>query len=143
MLLEKIKKDSLIARKNSDSYAKSMLITLSGELETEAKRTGKEITDENVLALIKSYVKNNIKAISKMKDSNADKNEVASLEKDNAFWDTYLPSQMSESELRSVIEVQVNSGENIGGVMSYLKKNHSAQYDAGMASKITRELISK
>lgn len=143
MLLERIKNDSLKARKESDSYSKSMLITLFGELETSAKRSGNEITDQDALSLIKSYIKNNNKAIEELKSKNSDVYAIASIEKDNKFWENYLPLQMSESELNSVIEKQINAGENIGGVMAYLKKNYNAQYDASMASKIVRNMLNK
>lgn len=143
MLLERIKNDSLKARKESDSYSKSMLITLFGELETSAKRSGNEIMDQDALSLIKSYIKNNNKAIEELKSKNSDVYAIASIEKDNKFWENYLPLQMSESELNSVIEKQINAGENIGGVMAYLKKNYNAQYDASMASKIVRNMLNK
>jgi uncharacterized protein YqeY len=136
MLIDKLKKDRMIARKSKNTYSTSMLTTLLGDLETKAKSSGKEMTDEGAIALMKSFVKKNTQAIEKMGVSE----KANELRNDNDFWNEYLPSVMSEDRLREIITTLVNDGESIGGVMKHLKINFPDQYDGGLASKIFRDI---
>lgn len=136
MLIDELKKDRMVARKGKDAYSTSMLTTLLGDLETKAKTSGKEISDEDAIALMKSFVKKNIQAIEKMGGSE----KANELKKDNDFWNKYLPNVMSEEKLRNIVSELVKDGENIGGVMKHLKINFPDQYDGGLASKIFRSL---
>lgn len=137
-LLEKIKNKRLSARKKSDKYVTSMLTTLIGGLENNAKKTGKEVTDANVVDLIKSYIKNNKKSISEMSDINCE--QAVSLSNDNDFWFDFLPKQLSNDELEAIIKEKIDEGQNIGMIMKYLSANYKDQYEGKNASMIINKL---
>lgn len=53
-----------------------------------------------------------------------------------------LPKQMSESELRDIIDTIVtNRANNIGLVMKELKSSYNGQYNGKTASKIIKEIL--
>ena len=144
MLRDKIKGDLRQHRMNAredikSKYAAGVLLTLLGELETLEKR-GEIIDDIKVVALTKKYLEcssqNQLNAVT-TEDFAKFGVEVIALNE-------YLPKQLGEEELATVIEFFL-SGEpdaNIGTVMKFLKEGYTGMYDGAMASKITRELIS-
>lgn len=90
--------------------------------------------DKEVTALITKSIKN-LKTIGSS-DSEA---EVKVLEK-------YLPKQISESDLRSEIELIINTNsydgmKDMGKVMGELKANYDGQYNGGVASGIIKEFL--
>lgn len=129
MLYQTIKVDRMFAMKNRDKVAKSVLTTLLGELEGNAKRSGSEVSDNDVLRLIKKFIDANKESL-QHKDN-------PDLETENALLAEYLPKQMSEDELRSVI--QALGDVHIGLVMKHLKQHYNGQFDGNLASKIAKE----
>lgn len=143
-LLQRIKNDKNIHRKaavtSKDDPAKqlysktcsSILTTLIGELETKSKASGKETTDTDVLAAIKKFLKG-IEEILALGSNPASEIEKKCLE-------SYLPSQMSEEEIRSVIS-RIHDPRSVGEIMTYMKTTHNGQYDGSLVSKIAKEFI--
>ena len=73
MLLNKIKADQLAARKAKDGLATALLTTLIGDAEMVGKNAGRLVTDEEVVAVIKKFIKNIDFGIASTKDvSNID-----------------------------------------------------------------------
>jgi uncharacterized protein YqeY len=136
MLFENIKKNRLTARKEKNKYETSMLTTLVGELENKSKSTGKDVSDQDVMGLIKSYIKKNKEAIDKIKEESSKE----LLYKDNDFWSKFLPSQLSEEELSSIVKEIKDSLGNIGDLMKHLNVNYSDRYEGKMASQIFKSL---
>ena len=57
-LIIEIKSAQLAARKARDSFTASSLTTLIGEAEMVGKNAGREVTDAEVVAVLKKFVKN-------------------------------------------------------------------------------------
>jgi uncharacterized protein YqeY len=128
MLYQTIKADRMSAMKNRDKVAKSILTTLLGELEGNAKRNGLDVSDDDVLKLIKKFIDANKESLQYKPDPN--------LEIENSVLTSYLPKQLSESELRDII---TSLGDlHIGQVMKHLSQNYNGQYDGNIASKIIK-----
>lgn len=132
-------KDRDSATKDRSSVAKSILSTLIGELESNAKRNGEEVTDEKVIQACKKLIQSNLESI-KVKPS-----ETLVLE--NEILSSFLPKQMSEDQLRKIIvDFKDSSSEQafeIKLVMNHLKANYGGQFNGGMASAIAKELGAK
>ena len=131
MLIEQISKDFMAAYKAKEMEKKDFL----GVLKTEVTRESKTPDDTYVVSKIKSMIKNAAATNSLSEDELSILNQ-------------YLPVQMSESDLRTEIEVIIkmnsyDSMKDMGKVMGDLKSNHDGQYDGGLASKITKEILNK
>ena len=58
----------------------------------------------------------------------------------------YLPKQMSDSELRDVIDSYIKTEgltdiKQMGQIMNHLKKNYEGQYNGSSASVIIKEIL--
>lgn len=128
MLYNQIKADRMAAMKAKDNVRKSVLTTLAGELESNAKRSGGAVTDDDALRLIKKFIEANKESLQHKQDP--------VLERENTLLSEYLPKQLSEDELRTII---ASLGDvHIGQVMKHLKANYNGQFDGALASKIAR-----
>jgi uncharacterized protein YqeY len=148
MLLEKIKQDSIEARKQKSTIA-TFLVTLYAE----AAKVGKDkrnglSTDEEVIAVLKKFkagAETIIAAAEKQQVHNAtDLITQANIEM--GIVDQYLPQMMSNEEVEKKIIEYINtltdkSPKQMGNVMNYLKQNFGGLYDGGVASKIVKQQL--
>lgn len=130
--LSELKKRSLEARKNRDKVIATAAITLMGELETDAKRSGQEVTDEQVYARAKKMIDSNNETMAATQD--AEKRDI--LKKENEFFGSLLPKQLTEEDLESLVKAL--NPNNIGEVMKHLKENYAGRYDGKVASQIAK-----
>lgn len=131
LLINDLKNKRMKALKERDKITKSILDTLLGLLETDSKRTQSEITDEMVMAHCKKLIESNT-LTNKVRHSD-------NLVRENEILNTFLPQQLNEEQLRTIISDL--GASNIGEVMKHLKTNYTGQYDGGLASKIAKTTI--
>lgn len=138
-LYDKLISDLKAARFQRDDMARNVLTTLIGELDTIAKRTGKLVTDEQVVATAKKFVENAKFTMSKL-DPNVELYEAYSEEV--VLLEAYLPKQMSEAELSGAILAFIGEGfTTMGEVMSQLKYKYAGLYDGKMASALVKKYV--
>lgn len=143
-LIQEIKQNQLIARKAKQISEARLLTTLLGEAAMVGKTAGnRESTDDEVVAVIKKFIKNN-NEVMVVSESKSETYMNAIIETD--ILTQYLPTQMTEEELRLVIQKRIATLEEIspklmGKVMGWLKQNHNGQYDGKMASNIVKDLL--
>ena len=132
----KLKADRVSAMKDKENpdakIQKSVITTLLGELEQEAKRDGRDVADEHVVKVCKKLIKSNNETMA------ARPSDV--LVKENTFLEDYLPKQLSEDQLHKLISE--SGATNIGQAMGYLNQNYKDQFDGKLASKLAREVLS-
>jgi len=142
-LFDKVKAVQLQARKDRNAVAVAVLTTLIGDLTTAAKNSGQEITDGQTIALVKKYIDN---ADFVLKQDVTATQPIA----EKVILSQFLPSQLSEADLRTHISTYIEtlitageqkSGKLTGKIMSYLKGSFEGQYDGKLASTITKELL--
>lgn len=136
-MFKRIKSDRLVARREKNKEVSSILTTLIGEIESDVigNTKIKEITDDVVIAKIKKFSKSLNELLSKL-DKDSPAAELPNYEL--KILNSYLPSQLTEDELRAII---IDSGlTNIGEIMKMLKSNYSGLFDGKMASSIIKEL---
>lgn len=125
-LIDKISADFMTAYKNKEMEKKDFL----GVLKTEVTKESKSPEDSDVVAKIKSMIKNA-----------AATNSLSEVELD--ILNSYLPKQLSESELTDIVNdfVSNNEGANMGSIMGYLKNNYGGQYDGKSASTVAKAVV--
>ena len=154
MLKDKIQQDVKDALKAGDSQKRVTLGMVLGviknkELEKRAKlgkEEGSEVTDDEVLAVIKSEVKKRKEAAEQYEKGGRD--ELAQKEKEElAILMEYMPEQMSEDavkvEVKKVIEeIGAKDIKEMGKVMNQVMARLKGKADGGMVSKIVKEELS-
>ncbi|MDX1532622.1 MAG: GatB/YqeY domain-containing protein [Nitrosopumilaceae archaeon] len=132
-LLSRIKIDQLKARKQKDHFTAKALTTLLGE----ASPSGNETTnDDAVVKVVRKFIKN---AKEMAKYANA--YDRYNIDAEIALYETYLPRQLNQFELRDIIKALIleSGADNIGKVMAGLNKKYKGEFDGGLASKIAKE----
>jgi uncharacterized protein YqeY len=147
-LLQTIKSAQLTARKARNSADAASLTTLIGEAEAIGKNNGnREVTDAEVVALVKKFIKNNVETSDALKSSTAgfahQAIRIQELAKERELYTTFLPAQLTEEKLRTVLSsiVASEAAPKMGDVLKRLKANYEGQYDGALASKIKKELL--
>lgn len=143
-LINKIKADLLQARKSRDKLKARLLTTLSGD----CMKCGYTVdgvrppSDSECLAVVKKTVKN-LKELTEAKQGRGDLTPVEDEEMKVLM--RYLPKQLDEDQLQTVIEELVFHGGcyNMGAVMKALKEDYDGCYDPRRAGGIAKELISQ
>ncbi len=141
-IIKEVKARHLQARKNKEVIAKNLLTTLVGDLGTLAKNEQIAVTDIDdlvVIGKIKKYIttaKDNIEAGVDAELCNA---EIEILE-------SFLPSQMTESELQEKIDMyilsnNVDSMRGMGIVMKELTANFGGRFDGKLASTLVKKTL--
>lgn len=130
-MIESIRKQKLEARKVPERAIEvAILNLLIGEIETVEKRTGKLVTDAQVIDGVKKLIKSNTETLKF--------GHVQKLVIENQILEALLPAQLSEDEIRRIIAEQNLQG--VPAVMQYLNSNYSGQFDKALASSIARSV---
>lgn len=166
MLKEKIQGDLQEALKNKEEIKTSVLRLLSASIsnketekrtkiwkqkpETRTEQLEKEsvLTDEEIIDVISSEIKKRKEAIELF--SRGGRQNLADKEKKEAeILQSYLPEQLSEDELKKLIEQAIaktgaKEQKDMGRVMAELMPKVKGKADSGSVSKIVKDsLVSK
>lgn len=148
MLMTRLRADALTARKTK-SIAAGVLVTLLGEIDTKTKtlNPARDLTDEEVLAVVKKFLKNLDETLRVLTPAVAPADKAAAaLEKalaEKAALEVYLPQQMTAEELAAFAQAKIAEGANLGAIMAALKAERGGQYDGKLASDVVRGLMAK
>lgn len=133
-LMENIKSLQLAARKAGAPEA-SLYTTLLGEANAIGKNAGnRETTDQEVVAVVKKFIKNLDETITALTSRNQD--ATAYLAERGAL-EQFLPVQLSEEDL-------VNAAQafpNMPAFMKHLKENFAGKYDGKLASVVAKAVF--
>lgn len=152
-LLETIRADQVRLRKTQHtlttdfpnlrvtaSYAEtiSLLTTLIGEATAVGKNQQRETTDQETIAVVKKFIKNNDEFLKVATDEKT----ITRLKGENDWLVQYLPKQLTEGELTSIITAVIGEGaSNTGTIMKVLKERYDGQYDGKVASALVKLLL--
>jgi uncharacterized protein YqeY len=147
-LLDRIDADRTAARRDG----KTPVATFLGYLISEARKIGKdakpprESTDAEVITVIRKLIAQNEETIAITGGS------VGPAVWQNKLLNGYLPDQLSEAELESLIRAFC-TGQNwtdekpsmkwMGSVMTMLKECQAGKYNPQLASQITKKILAE
>lgn len=147
MLIENLKEDQLIARKNRDQIKATLLTTLIGEAEMVGKNAGNRAPfDEEVVAVVKKFLKGINETIAVLTKSGQDATQ---FEKEREILDSYLPTQLTKEKIIVMLDSAVVDGTLVedksfkGASMKWLKEHYSGQYDGRVAAEAIDEFMKK
>ena len=148
-LKELINKDFVTAYKAKDDKTKNSLGMLKTQITNFEKTNGNiEATDENVLSVVTSVIKQREKSseayVAAGRQDLAD-NELLEAN----LYKKYLPAQMSRTELEGVVYLtmeannlltETNINKKQGAAMGFLNKLYKGRFDQKMAMEIIKSL---
>lgn len=140
MLIDEIKAANIAALKARDNVTRgilSVIITKYKNLEVEMRAQGKEIGDKELLSIIQKTLKELAdEKEGYLKVGNQDRaNDIA---KQEEALSTYLPKQLSEQEIRDIINSL--DDKSVPSVMKHFKMNYAGQVDMSLVNSVLRSL---
>jgi len=144
-LQSQIKAELITAMKAKDEFQTSILRMLSSALKNKEIDLGHEPSDEEVLSVVKTMVKQGKDAIADFKTGNRE-DLVAKQEKENLFLEHYLPEQMPDAEIQKIAEQVIaetgaNSPADIGKVMGAVMKKAAGLADGNRVREIVQKIL--
>jgi len=135
-LMEQIKAKQIAARKAGALQEReaSLLTTLLGEAAMVGKNANRETTDQEVVAVVKKFVKNIDETITALSSRNQD---ASAFMVERKILEQFLPVQMTEQAIQNVAEQFTSMPE----FMKYMKENYAGQYDGKVASTIAKTVF--
>ena len=144
-MFNQINDDLKTAMKNGDKFRLSVLRMLKSALQLEQINALHALEDKEVIAVLKKQVKMRKDSIIEFEKFNK-LDEVQKLEDEINIINEYLPTEMSEDEIRKVIdtvfeELKPTSLKDMGGIMKALN-DRITNADMSLVSKIVKEKLS-
>lgn len=142
---EELKK-SMLAKDVLKTSVLRMLISAIGYYEISKDGAGYEATDEEVLSVIQKEVKQRIDSIEQF--GKGGRQDLVDKEtKELEILQIYLPDQMSEEEIKSLVKGAIEQTgatniKDIGKVMGFLMPKIKGKADGGLVSKFVKEELS-
>lgn len=139
---EKIKQDLILSMKSKDEIKLSTIRLLKGAIELEEKKIKRLLEDSEVLDIVSKQIKLRKDSLEEFKKANRE-DLIDHINKEIEVLSEYLPEQMSEDELTSVIdetikEVNASSQKDFGIVMKNLIPKIKGKADTALASQILK-----
>ena len=138
-------KQSMLAKNELKTSVLRMLLSAINYYEIQKGGAGYTATDEDVMAVINSQAKQRRDSISEFEK--AQRQELADKEKKELeILSTYLPEQMSEEEVKKLVEEAVmQSGATtiaeIGKVMGVLMPKIKGKADGNLVSNLVKQAL--
>ncbi len=146
MLIDQLKTDLIQSLKKGDTLRVGTLRFLLSAVQNAAihsygNASDTSLTDEDVLNVIKKQAKSHhesIDAFQKAERGDLVEKEQAEL----AILESFLPKQLSEEELKTLLSPVISSGEkNFGLLMKQAMAAVKGQVDGGRVSAILKQLM--
>lgn len=140
MIIEEIKKANIEAMKNKDANLRSIysvVINKFMQAQINARTTGKEVDDAEVVKIIQKTIKEleeegaNYKKVGNIVESEKIDSQKAVLEK-------YLPQMLSKEEIEKIVSAL--DDKTLPSVMRHFKLNYSGKCDMKLVSEVVKGL---
>ncbi|MBU0982356.1 MAG: GatB/YqeY domain-containing protein [candidate division Zixibacteria bacterium] len=146
-LIKTIDQDVIGALKAGEKEKLTVLRGLKSDLKYRQIKEGAELTDEQVLEVLTSAAKKRRESIEQFRNGGRE-DLVAKESRELAVIEAYLPKQLSEEELRAIVQQAVAesgaaSPKDMGLVMKVLMPRVKGLADGKLVSRLVTELLAK
>ena len=144
-MVEQINNDLKEAMKTQDKFALSVLRMLKSTLQIEGISLKRELTDQDVLMVIKKNVKQRKDSIVEFEKYNKT-DEIANLKKEIQILEKYLPEELTEEQIDQEIEnvfaiEKPTNMKDMGKIMKILTEKIGTVADMSLVSKKVKEKL--
>lgn len=145
-MIDQLETDFKQALKDKNEIAVSALRNLKAEIKNTAIEKHRELDEEEVMAVLRKKVKQHKDSIESFKA--ADRADLLTREEGQmAVLVKYLPQQLSEDEVRSLVKQAVTdlsaTPSDFGKVMKEVLTKAGGKTDGSIVSKIVKEELSR
>jgi uncharacterized protein YqeY len=145
-MLKKLEQDMMQALKSKEKEKAGALRLIISKCKNKAIELRKELSDQEIIKVLQTVAKQHKESIKLYKEGNRN-DLVEAEEQELGFVEVYLPSMMSEEDLRGLVssvvaEVGATSMADFGKVMPNVMKQGAGKIDGNTAQSIVKELLS-
>lgn len=146
-LLIDLNEDIKVAMKAREREKLTTIRMLKSAVQNEEISKGSELSEEEELTVLSREKKQRVESLTEFKK--ADREDlVEKLEKEIAIVDSYLPEQLSEENIRELVQTTIaqigaESMKDMGKVMGALMPKVKGKADGGLVNSIVREELNK
>jgi len=145
---QRINSEFITAFKAKDMFRKDVLGMLKTRITEAEKKDGKELTDDQVMNVINSSLKQVEQTIS-MTQSNPESSVYTEALKEKEILMSFMPTQLTDAEIESeviaILEDMIfppeQSKQAMGAVMRYFKEKFNGQYNAATLKSIVDRFL--
>lgn len=139
-LKNKINEDYMVAFKTKNDTAKSVLSVIKGEIQTQEKKENvQHLSDENVLKILNKMVKSLKETLAAISGDETRGDMVSKTQTEMSIIESYLPKELSISEIEEKLDKIIASGaNNIGMIM---KEFSSLPVDKKIVSELAKQKL--
>jgi uncharacterized protein YqeY len=149
MLIDQVKNDLIEAQKERDELRVStlrLLLTAAKNFAIAKESVNYQPTDDEIISVIQKEVKQRREAIEQFLAGGREELAIKE-DKEIAFLEGYLPEQLSEEEVRKIVDDIISkegasSMTDMGKVMGILYADLKGKADMTLVSKFVREKLS-
>lgn len=144
MIKKRIQETILLALKERKETELRVLRFLLSLVNYEEIAKGKELSEEEIIALFQKEVKKRKEAIEMFKKGKRD-DLVKKEEEELAIIQRYLPKQLSDEELEKIIEeiIRISGESNIGKIIGMVIKRTKGRVDGAKVASLVQKKIQK
>ena len=145
-MLKKLEQDMMQALKSKEKEKAGALRLIISKCKNKAIELRKDLSDQEIIKVLQTVAKQHKESIKLYKEGN--RNDLVEAEvRELGFVEVYLPSMMSEEDLRGLVssvvaEVGATSMADFGKVMPNVMKRGAGKIDGNTAQSIVKELLS-
>ena len=140
MLIDTFKKENMLALKNKDTNKRAVLSVVINKYMVagyEAKAKGKEIGDNELIAIINKTLKElDEERLGYLNANRPD--DVKNIDEQINAIKAYIPEMMSEEEIKNII-LKLDD-KSVPNVMKHFKMNYAGKVDMGLVGKVLKSI---
>lgn len=145
-LLERLNQDMKKAMKDKDKDRLSVIRLIKSSLQNEAIKLGRELSDDEELKILSREVKQRKDSLREFEKAGRD-DLVAKITTEIKIAEQYMPEQLSEEELLSIVketieEVGAKGKSDMGKVMAALMPKVRGKADGSTVNKLVQQHLS-
>ena len=145
-LVDQIRKDMFDASKKRASFDVQILKIALASIKNEEIKRGEELSDSEIEKVLRTEVKKIEDSIVQYEQMGR-KDLVEEEEKQLSVLEKYLPTLMSEDEVRKIVEVKalelgISSADDTGRLMGMVMKELNGKADGAVVRQIVQEILS-
>lgn len=145
-MFDKIKSDLLESMKSGDKFKLGVLRMLKSALQMEQISLNHELSDDEVLTVIRREVKKRNSSITEYEKFNK-LDTVENLKHEVAILEEYLPAMLSNEEIEKIIDETIAEYDNpdiksMGKIIAEVKTKTNGNADMSLVSKLVKERLS-
>lgn len=144
-LLEQINNDMISYMKNKDSFSLGVVRMVKGAIQLEKINKKRDLTDEEVVAVIAKQIKMRNDSITEFSKANRT-DLVEQYQKEITLLEGYMPEQLSIEEIKKIIDeaftkVNPTSSKDMGLIMKEVSPKLKGKADMSNVSTIIKEKL--